>query len=104
MLLEKEGLVMASNELIVDDDYCKAMGAYFEKQGKEIDKLISDYISIIEEVRNKGITSGNVSNALNSYIIYVKKLNKQIGNLSNSNKTQIDKFLAHVDELDRYLF
>ena len=95
---------MASNELIVDDDYCKAMGAYFEKQGKEIDKLISDYISIIEEVRNNGITSGNVSNALNSYIIYVKKLNKQIGNLSNSNKTQIDKFLAHVDELDRYLF
>ena len=30
---------MASNELIIDDDYCNAMGEYFVKQGEEIDKL-----------------------------------------------------------------
>ena len=38
---------MASNELIIDDDYCNAMGEYFVKQGEEIDKLIMDYINIL---------------------------------------------------------
>lgn len=95
---------MASNELIIDDDYCKAMGSYFEKQGEELDQLVVDYISILQDVKNKGITSGDVSNALNSYINYVKKLNKKIGNLSTSTKIQIDNFLAQVDEEDQYLF
>lgn len=95
---------MASNELIIDDDYCKAMGSYFEKKGEELDQLVVDYISILQDVKNKGITSGDVSNALNSYINYVKKLNKKIGNLSTSTRIQIDNFLAQVDEEDRYLF
>ena len=54
---------MASNELIIDDDYCRAMGSYFTKQGEELDQLIVDYISILQDVKNKGITSGDVSNA-----------------------------------------
>lgn len=95
---------MASNELIIDDEYCKAMGEYFVKQGEELDQLVVDYISILQDVKNKGITSGDVSNALNSYINYVKKLNKKIGNLSTSTKIQIDNFLAQVDEEDQYLF
>lgn len=95
---------MASNELIIDDDYCKSMGSYFEKQGEELDQLVVDYISILQDVKNKGITSGDVSNALNSYINYVKKLNKKIGNISTSTKTQIDNFLSRVDAEDEYLF
>ena len=46
---------MASNELIIDDDYCRAMGSYFTKQGEELDQLIVDYISILQDVKNKGI-------------------------------------------------
>lgn len=95
---------MASNELIVDDDYCKAMGAYFEKQGEELDQLVVDYISILQDVKNKGIISGDVSNTLKLYIDYVKKLNKKFGIISDSTKTQIDKFLLCVDAEDKYLF
>ena len=95
---------MASNELIIDDEYCKAMGTYFAKQGEEMDKLISDYIAILQEVKNKAITSGEVSKTLNTYITYVKKMNKQIGSISTSTKTQINNFLARVDSEDKYLF
>lgn len=95
---------MASNELIIDDEYCKAMGEYIVKQGEEIDQIVIDYISILQDVKNKGIISGDVSSALNSYISYVKKLNKKIGNLSTSINTQIDNFLARVDAEDKYLF
>lgn len=95
---------MASNELIIDDDYCKAMGTYFVKQGEEIDKLVLDYISILNEVKNRAIISGDVSKALGTYITYVKKLNKQIGNISNSIEKQIGNFLIQVDAEDEYLF
>lgn len=95
---------MASNELIIDDEYCKAMGTYFSKQGEEMDKLISDYIAILQEVKSKAITSGEVSKTLNTYITYVKKMNKQIGSISTSTKTQINNFLARVDSEDKYLF
>lgn len=95
---------MASNELIIDDDYCRAMGDFFVKQGAELDQMISDYISILQDLKNKGIVSGDVSKALNSYINYVKKLNKQIGVVSTSNKTQINNFLTKVDQEDKYLF
>ena len=95
---------MASNELIIDDDYCKAMGSYFVKQGEEIDKLTAEYINILKEVKSKAITSGEVSKALSTYIGYVQMLNKKIGSISTSTKTQIDNFLARVDDEDKYLF
>lgn len=95
---------MASNELIIDDEYCKAMGSYFKKQGEEMDKLTVEYIKILQEVKSKAITSGEVSKALSAYIGYVQKLNKKIGNISTSTKTQVDNFLARVDSEDKYLF
>ena len=98
------GIAMASNELIIDDDYCKKMGSFYVKQGEQIDALIADYISILEEVKSKGIISGNVSQALAAYINYVKKLKKQIGRVSTPIKTEIDRFLAKVDSEDQYLF
>lgn len=95
---------MASNELIIDDDYCKAMGSYFAKQGEEMDQLTVEYIKILQEIKSKAITSGEVSKALSVYISYVQKLNKKIGSISTSMKTQVDSFLARVDSEDQYLF
>lgn len=95
---------MASEELIIDDDYCKAMGLYFTKQGEEMDKLVTDYVAILEGVKSKAIISGDVSQALNTYITYVKKLNKKFVSISTPVKTEIDRFLARVDSEDQYLF
>lgn len=95
---------MAKKNLIIDDEYCKAMGAYFTKQGEQIDKLSADYVAILQEVKNKAIVSGDVSKALGAYITYAGKLNKQVGNISTVAKKQIDSFLSKVDAADQYLF
>ncbi len=95
---------MAKKDLIIDDEYCKAMGAYFAKQGEQIDKLSADYVAILQEVKNKAIVSGDVSKALGTYITYAKKLNKQVGSISNVAKKQVDNFLSKVDAADKYLF
>lgn len=95
---------MASKQLIIDDDYCKAMGKYFVNQGEQIDKFVTEYISILQEVNSKAIVSGEVSKALSTYIKYVKKMNKQIGNISSIVNTQINNFLIEIDTEDKYLF
>lgn len=95
---------MASNELIIDDEFCRTMGTYFIKQGQQFDQMIDNYISILQNVRNKGIVSGDVATALSSYISYVSKLKKQIGNISFDVNRKINSFLSRVDDADQYLF
>lgn len=95
---------MASKDLIIDDDFCKAMGTYFVKKGEEMDQMVSDYISALQDVRNKGIVSGDVATALSFYISYASRLKKQIGTISSDVSKQIDSFLARVDDADQYLF
>lgn len=95
---------MASNQLIIDDDYCRAMGDYFTKQGEHMDKVIAEYVSILQDIKKNAITSGDVSDALGTYISYAQKLNKQVGNISTVAKSHIENFLTRVDDADQYLF
>lgn len=95
---------MASKEIIIDDDYCRSMGQYFIKQGENMEKLISDYISILQTIKEKAITSGDVSKALETYITYAKKLKGQFSNISTISNTHVENFLKRIDEADQYLF
>lgn len=95
---------MASNQLIIDDDYCRAMSDYFIKQGEHMDTVIAEYVLILQDIKKNAIISGDVSNALEMYISYAQKLNKQIGNISTVAKSHIEYFLIRVDDADQYLF
>ena len=93
---------MASNDLIIDDDYCKSMQTYFMIQGEQLDKLISDYVVILKGINS--IVSGEVSKALSVYISYAQKLSEQFSDISSVAKIQINNFLTSVDNADQYLF
>ena len=95
---------MAKNDLIIDDDYCREMGEYFVSQGEAMDEIIAEYLSILQEIKGAAITSGEVSDALKIYITYVEKLVNHIGNIAESIKKQIEKFITRVDTEDQYIF
>ena len=95
---------MADKQLIIDDDFCNAMADYYVKQGEQLDKVISQYVTILQGIKDKAITSGDVSNALGTYITYANKLNGQIGNISTIAKSHVTNFLTRVDSADKYLF
>lgn len=95
---------MASKEIIIDDDYCIKMGNYFLKQGNQIDKFIAEYINILQSIRDTAIVSGETANALRMYIEYAKRLNMQIGNVSENVQKQLNRFLVNVDSADQFLF
>lgn len=95
---------MASNELIIDDEYCRSMGQFFEDQGKQLDQLIASYNSILKELRQNAIVSGDVANSLSLYIDYANRLNQLFSKVSDVAKQQINAFIDQVDEADQYLF
>ncbi len=95
---------MASKELIIDDDYCKQMGTYFDNQGEHLNEVIAEYVTILQTIKDTAIKEGDVSKALGTYITYAKKMEKQIGILSETSKSQISNFLAQVDRADQYIF
>ena len=95
---------MASNELIIDDEYCKAMGSYFKKQGEEIDELISEYLDVLQNVKNKAIVSGAVSDALLVYLVYVEKLTKYLDNVSELFRYSAEKIYSDAVIELRFIF
>lgn len=95
---------MANKELVVDDDYCKTMGKYFVSRGAHLEVVISEYIQILESIKQDAIISGDVASALKVYIEYSKKMQNKIRNISNSAKKQTDAFISKIDEADQYLF
>lgn len=95
---------MASNELVVDDEYCKKMGDYFLKQGHQLDIFVSQYISILKGVKQNGIKKGDTADALGAYIKQAEKMNKQIGTISKSAQTYANRFVNQIDQADQFLF
>lgn len=95
---------MASNELIVDDEYCRTMGNYFIKKGSEINSAIIEYVSLLEDIKTNAIVSGDVSDALGVYIEYAWKLVNQVDKIGETVQREINSFLVRVDEADQYLF
>lgn len=95
---------MANKELIIDDDYCKTIGKYFISRGAHLEVSIREYIRILEYIKNDAIISGDVSNALQLYIEYCKKMQNKIKDLSETTKRQTENFLVKIDDADQYLF
>ena len=95
---------MASNQCIIDDAYCKSMGAYFRREGERIDQMVEEYIAVLQTIQKTGIKKGEIHTALKDYTAYAKRMSSKIGEISENAQSQVNKFLARVDEADQYLF
>ena len=95
---------MASTELIVDDEYCRNMGNYFLTQGEQLDKCISDYLRIMNKVKDSAIVSGEASKALAVYISKVTQLKGKIKEISSTARNTAETFVTKVDAEDKELY
>jgi len=95
---------MASNQCIIDDKYCEAMGTYFKRQGEKLDQMISDYLYVLQSIRDDAVMKGDIHEVLEGYVAYAEKMREKIGTISCNAQSQVLKFLTKVDEADQYLF
>ena len=95
---------MAGRELIVDDDYCKALGQYFLKHGANLDNDVDEYIIAMESLKEAGIMNGDAAKALDAYIQYSRKLDNIIYSISSEAYMLAHNFVSAIDSADQYLF
>lgn len=95
---------MENNELIVDEEYCEALAQYFNSRGAHLELGIRQYINILEEIQDKAILSGDVSNALLLYIDACRKMQNNIGNISRAAKRQTKQFVEEIADNDKMTF
>lgn len=96
---------MASNELIVDDEYIKSMGNFFFKMGNTIiDKMIEDYISKLQEIKDSAIKEGEIADSLEAYIASAQALKDRAGEMGSELDDLTGYFITDIDNADQYLF
>lgn len=95
---------MAGKECIIDDAYCEAMGIYFVNQADSLEAMLRGYVSILKEVKNKGIPSGETADALSAFIQYAERMKGELEKLAEISQQHVKNFLTAVDDADKYLF
>lgn len=95
---------MEKNELIVDEEYCEKLAQYFNSRGSHLELVIRQYINILERIEEKAIISGDVYNALLLYIDSCKKIQNNIGNISNAARRQTKQFVKEMADNDKLTF
>lgn len=95
---------MASNDLIIDDRYCKTVADFCIDQSSVLEQLVSEYLRILNDVLQSGITAGSTHDVLKVYVSYAEKLRDQFNDFSETAKSQIVSFNQKIDAADQYLF
>ena len=88
-------------DLIVDDDSYKDVGKYCLQQGSNLEKNLTEYIRIMKNVKQAGITNGKTSEALQTYIAYVELLQKKIDEASADINKAVNTFLTDINNTDK---
>ena len=92
---------MASQKLIIDDEFFNAMGAYALEQGKRIDEIFSAYTKLLNTVRQTSLISGELSGELDAFIKRAEKINNEFSGISENMQKKIREFMEEIDEEDR---
>lgn len=93
---------MQDTELVIDEEYINGMAEYFEKQGKQLQKMSNDYIRIMRKVVEDGIIKGETAESLRAFLQYAKKLNRVVASTALQIRDSTVNYLGEIDTRDQY--
>lgn len=92
------------NQLVVDDDYVKDAATYIQGQGERFEAFLEEYISILEDAVANGIKAGGTSQAFQAYVDTAKKLQKEVGAITEAASATCNQYITDIDEADEFLY
>lgn len=93
---------MQDTELVIDEEYINGMAEYFEKQGKQLQKMSNDYIRIMRKVVEGGIIKGETAESLRAFLQYAEKLNRVVASTALQIRDSTVNYLGEIDTRDQY--
>ena len=92
------------HDVIIKDEEFEFAQTTVHMACHKIDKLVEDYLALLEKTLIEGVTDGETYKALVTYKSYAQKL-RGIGDLfSAHHNTANSTFLKLVEEKDTYLY
>lgn len=95
---------MAAKDLIVDDDYIRSMGDYFDKEGRRLEAALGAYLQCLSQVKDQAIPQGDTHDAIESFLSFATSLKGELTALSEVAKARSERFISQIDDTDQYLF
>jgi hypothetical protein len=96
--------MMSYEKIIVDDDYIEEMAQYYNDTGILLQNMIDAYISKMNSILDNAIKSGEVHEAIRSFVTCAEQMKGCINETAKLAKCAADEFLVQIDEKDNFLF
>lgn len=90
--------------LIIDDDYVISVGNACCKRASSLESILNEYILILKSINDTAIQEGEISEAVNAYILCAQQIEGQIQTISSDMKRICNCMIDAVDKADSYLF
>ena len=89
--------------IVYDEEYTQAASTV-KSACSQMERLIRQYIAILNGVSNSAVTSGATADALKAYISYARKLDGVLDLIATTNKPVANNFVQTIDNQDQFLF
>lgn len=96
--------VELTEKLIVDVDAYLNTSKVVSDFTQQIEELVSKYITLLSDAKEKGVKSGQTADALENFITEIKKVKNVISEAGNSYVKIINDFLHEIDVADELLY
>ena len=91
-------------DLIINDDYVVSVGDTCCRRAASLEAILDEYISILKTINDTAIQEGEMSVAVNAYVLCAQQLEGQIQTISSDMKRICNCMIDAVDKADSYLF
>lgn len=97
-------------DIVFVDDYTKASGEEIRGQIYKMESLLNSYLTVLRQVREKGIMEGETADALDSFISGVSQIGAVssdgggIRDMGESTYRECANSVTRFNEADEYLY
>lgn len=91
-------------KVIIEDEYVRNVGMKVREELEKTGKTLSTYITLLEEVRKKGLMKGSTAEALGEFISLAEHLKGTFWDIGGCVGVDCENYIDEVDDADKYLY
>ncbi len=91
-------------ELVIKDEVFTQAGKNCSTQGKRLEEAFGSYLTILQDIADHAVTSGEVHEATTQFIALAKQIKGKLDGAGSRGKKICDGFVLQVDHDDQYLY
>lgn len=92
------------SDIVMGDDYITEVGTLLVSEMQEIETILSTYIKLLTEVKQRAIMEGSTAEAFAEYVGLVERFKNVFINCGKAGQLTCENFQVDFDEADEDLY